>query len=47
MGRGRFRFRKSFAGSVALRRLAVSVWILATGIWNDGGVWVDGDVWID
>jgi hypothetical protein len=22
-------------------------WILATGIWNDGGMWVDSATWID
>jgi hypothetical protein len=22
-------------------------WILATGIWNDGGVWIDTSNWID
>jgi len=24
-----------------------TVWILATGSWDDSGIWVDGDVWID
>lgn len=22
-------------------------WLLATGIWNDGGEWIDTEVWID
>lgn len=22
-------------------------WLLATGIWNDGGEWVDTEFWID
>jgi hypothetical protein len=26
---------------------APSVWILATGFWNDGGKWDDSAVWID
>lgn len=24
-----------------------SNWILALGIWNDGGDWIDIEVWID
>jgi len=24
-----------------------AVWILALGVWNDGGEWIDTDVWID
>lgn len=26
---------------------AVSNWILATGLWNDGGVWDDNATWHD
>lgn len=24
-----------------------SLWILATGFWNDEGIWIDQDFWID
>lgn len=25
----------------------ISVWILASGVWNDSGVWDDNSTWID
>jgi len=37
----------TWVGILAAGGGPVSNWILALGIWNDGGDWIDTEVWID
>lgn len=44
---------EGFSGSVAdmrikwIKDVTPSNWILASGVWNDGGNWQDGETWSD
>ncbi len=38
---------KNLAFRDMMARMSSSVWILATGLWDDSGIWVDSDVWND